>query len=171
MPDNPAAVITPIIRDDVRRLTYAELAAVRGISKASAERLVRRKHWSRQRGNDGVVRVIVPLTEAAPEAPEPPQRHPVDPPRHPAPDIRPDNAAVVAAVLPAITEAIREVTNPLNVHLEKLHERANRLETMLADAITAERIAAGEASALRAELNRRREWSFRRRLLWAIRRR
>jgi hypothetical protein len=45
-------------------MTYAELAAVRGISALSAERLVRRKHWPRQTGNDGIVRVLVPLTEA-----------------------------------------------------------------------------------------------------------
>jgi hypothetical protein len=41
-----------------------ELAAVRGISAVSAERLVRRRHWPRQVGNDGIVRVLVPLTEA-----------------------------------------------------------------------------------------------------------
>ena len=45
-------------------MTYAELAAIRGISALSAERLVRRRHWPRQTGNDGVVRVLVPLTEA-----------------------------------------------------------------------------------------------------------
>jgi hypothetical protein len=45
-------------------MTYAELAAVRGISALSAERLVRRRRWPRQAGNDGVVRVLVPLTEA-----------------------------------------------------------------------------------------------------------
>jgi hypothetical protein len=53
--------ISPVVRDDVRRLTYAELAAVRGISRASAERLARRKRWPRQVGNDGIARVIVPL--------------------------------------------------------------------------------------------------------------
>jgi len=47
-----------------RRMTYAELADVRGISAASAERLARRRRWARQAGNDGVVRVLVPVAEA-----------------------------------------------------------------------------------------------------------
>lgn len=47
---------------DGRRMTYAELASVRGISITSARRLVLRHRWSRQIGNDGIVRVIVPLT-------------------------------------------------------------------------------------------------------------
>jgi hypothetical protein len=51
------------VGDGARRMTYAELAVVRGISALSAERLVRRR-WPRQTGNDGVVRVLVPLTEA-----------------------------------------------------------------------------------------------------------
>jgi chromosome segregation ATPase len=45
-------------------MTYAELAAVRGTSQPSAERLARRRGWPRQVGNDGVVRVLVPLAEA-----------------------------------------------------------------------------------------------------------
>ena len=52
--------ITLAVGDGARRMTYAELAAVRGTSQASAQRLVRRKHWPRQVGNDGVVRVLVP---------------------------------------------------------------------------------------------------------------
>jgi len=56
--------ITLAVGDGARRMTYAELAAVRGTSQASAERLVRRRGWPRQVGNDGVVRVLVPLTEA-----------------------------------------------------------------------------------------------------------
>src|SRR5262249_55957671 len=55
---------TLAVGDGARRMTYAELAAVRGISRLSAQRLVRRKNWPRQVGNDGVVRVLVPLTEA-----------------------------------------------------------------------------------------------------------
>ena len=59
MPDN----ISPI-GDAVPRTTYAELGHVWGISPLSAERLVRRKGWPGQRGNDGFVRVLVPLAEA-----------------------------------------------------------------------------------------------------------
>jgi hypothetical protein len=59
-----ASDITLAVGDGARRMTYAELAAVRGTSQPSAERLVRRRGWPPQVGNDGVVRVLVPLTEA-----------------------------------------------------------------------------------------------------------
>ena len=45
---------------DGRWMTYAEIARLRGISKASAERLVFRRHWRRQQGNDRTLRVLVP---------------------------------------------------------------------------------------------------------------
>jgi hypothetical protein len=48
-------------------------------------------------------------------------------------------------------------------------KRNRELEASLADAIGAERIAAGEAAALRAELDQRHEWKFLRRLRWALR--
>jgi hypothetical protein len=57
-----ASDISLAVGDGARRMTYAELATVRGISQASARRLVLRHHWPRQRGNDGIVRVTVPLT-------------------------------------------------------------------------------------------------------------
>ena len=40
----------------------AELAAARGISVAAARRLTQRHRWGRHTGNDGFVRVSVPLT-------------------------------------------------------------------------------------------------------------
>jgi hypothetical protein len=48
------------------------------------------------------------------------------------------------------------------VQLEHERRRAD-------DAVAAERIAAGEAAALRAELDRRRDWGLLRRLRWALR--
>jgi hypothetical protein len=56
-----ASDISLAVGDGARRMTYAELAAVRGTSQASAVRLVRRHRWPRQAGNDGIVRVTVPL--------------------------------------------------------------------------------------------------------------
>jgi hypothetical protein len=53
--------------DDVRWMTYAELAEARGISKASAARLVMRRKWTRRRGNDGGARVAVPVGEDQPK--------------------------------------------------------------------------------------------------------
>jgi chromosome segregation ATPase len=46
---------------DGRWMTYADIAKLRGISKASAERLVFRRRWRRQQGNDRILRVLVPL--------------------------------------------------------------------------------------------------------------
>jgi hypothetical protein len=50
--------------DDIRWMTYAELALARGIGTASAKRLAFRRRWRRQAGNDGTARVAVPLEEA-----------------------------------------------------------------------------------------------------------
>jgi hypothetical protein len=57
-----ASDISLAVGDGARRMTYAELATVRGISLPSACRLVLRHHCPRQTGNDGVVKVTVPLT-------------------------------------------------------------------------------------------------------------
>jgi hypothetical protein len=57
--------ITLAVGDGARRMTYTELAAARGISRASAKRMAQRHHWGRQVGNDGVVRVTVPLSALA----------------------------------------------------------------------------------------------------------
>jgi hypothetical protein len=53
--------ISLAVGDGSRRMTYAELADARGISLASARRLARRHYWHREAGNDGIVRVTVPL--------------------------------------------------------------------------------------------------------------
>lgn len=55
------------VGDDVRWLSYGELAQAREISTASAIRLVFRRKWRRQDGNDGTVKVAVPVGEATPQ--------------------------------------------------------------------------------------------------------
>src|SRR4051794_18256207 len=47
------------------RLTYAELAAVRGVSLGAARRMVTRHKWPKQVGNDGLSRIAVPAEFAA----------------------------------------------------------------------------------------------------------
>jgi hypothetical protein len=78
--------------------------------------------------------------------------------------------------VPRIIEALKGAVDTLRARLERERNRADRaeqriddLEAKIADAIGAERISAGEASALRAELDRRREWKLLRRLRWAVR--
>lgn len=65
-------------------VTYHELAARRGIKLDSARRLVRERRWQRLTGNDGTVRIIVPIEHlAVPQ--EPPKEPPRDDPQeHPA---------------------------------------------------------------------------------------
>jgi hypothetical protein len=64
--DYLADIMSDIIPDDspdaegARWLTYRQLAEARGISRLSAERLVRRHRWRRQADNQGVARVLVP---------------------------------------------------------------------------------------------------------------
>jgi hypothetical protein len=55
------------VGDDLRWLSYDELGQARGISTASAIRLAFRRKWRRQDGNDGTVRVAVPVDEANPQ--------------------------------------------------------------------------------------------------------
>jgi hypothetical protein len=45
---------------DARWLSYDEIADMRGIDRASAIRMVRRRKWSKQDANDGTTRVAVP---------------------------------------------------------------------------------------------------------------
>jgi hypothetical protein len=53
--------------------------------------------------------------------------------------------------------------------VEDGRRRIDELHTALADAVTAERIAAGEAAALRTQADARRGWRLVRRLRWALR--
>ena len=159
--------ISLAVGDGARRMTYAELAAIRGTSQHSVERLVRRRRWSRQVEDDGVVRVLVPLTEVKnvkePKAdsvvlaggrvaragpPIPPASHPI----------------AGADIVPIIRDALRELIEPLAAQLEQEGRRAE-------DAIASERISAALAANLRTELERRQEWRFWRRLGWALSRR
>jgi hypothetical protein len=175
------------VGDGARRMTYAELADVRGISRASAERLVRRRKWPRQVGNDGVVRVIVPLTDAR----KPSNAAAVeggqggDVPRRISTPGQSADVPLTSPLIsdpgqlravPRIIEVLKSAVDTLRAQLERERDRADlaeqrigHLEVKIADAIGAERIASAEASVLRAELDRRREWKLLRRLRWAVR--
>jgi hypothetical protein len=86
----------------VRRLTYTELAAERGVTRGAAERLVRRRRWPKVLGNDGRVRVLVPPPDTGPavEHTSRPRRRARTPPPDTGPDIAP---AIAAAVAPLMT--------------------------------------------------------------------
>jgi hypothetical protein len=146
--------------DDVQRgqwLTYAEAGRRFGISQEAARQLAKRRSWRRRTPNepneparvlvpdDAYVRPRTPVT-GEPPAVEQPLMNGLDRPAEQ--NVRGFELAISA----------------LAAQLERADRRADRLETALSDAIGAERIAAGESAALRAELDRRRDWSLWRRL-------
>jgi len=185
--------ISLAVCDGARRMTYAELAAVRGISPASAKRLPQRHHWGRQTGNDGVTRVTVPLsalvkpaqTKEKSVAPDSESMSPVTAAtqRVSSSDVTGDVIDDVAPLVIPVTEALENAFEELRATIADLrqrldHERdradraqsrVDELYTALADAVAAEHIAAGEASALRTQAEERRTWRVLRRLCWALR--
>src|SRR3712207_3441264 len=60
-----------------RVMTYDELAETFGITRKSAEQLVKRKRWMRRKGNDGKARIVVP-EDALPPSPRTPSEPPHD---------------------------------------------------------------------------------------------
>src|SRR5215472_3320582 len=83
---------------DGRWLTYDELAKVRGISRPSAERLVLRNQWRRQRDNQRVVRILVPLDRLSADASD-------DVSAVRSADVSPDVSGAFEAALTAIQSA------------------------------------------------------------------
>jgi hypothetical protein len=180
-----ASDITLAVGDGTRRMTYAELAEARGISLASARRLARRHHWPRQIGNDGVVRILVPLGHlhvvSQPTRSKPIESHDIDGPG-PAYDMSQGTEARAGLrhlrAFESIIEALRE-------QLTKAEQRADEAQAAerkaielvkyvtaeaseqrrkADDATAAERIARDEAAGLRAELEARKQWSLWRRV-------
>jgi hypothetical protein len=119
-----------------RWMSYRELADARGISIASAARLVLRRRWPRQPGNDGSTRVAVPLSEIEPSArhqtDDGPSSAPVTPP-----DIYPDIGRLVSGLEAAVAA--------LTVRAETADRRADQAEAR-ADA---ERARADQTAAAR----------------------
>jgi hypothetical protein len=92
-----ASDITLAVGDGARRMTYAELAQARSISLPSARRLVRRHAWARQVGNDGVVRILVPLGQV-----------------HAVPGPKPAKATKTAEIAgPGPVDAVSQGTRPM----------------------------------------------------------
>jgi hypothetical protein len=101
---------TPPDDEGRKWLSYSEIAVLRGISRASAERLVRRR-WRRRPDNRGVVRAYVPPEWTKPAEMRPPEDHgdslPDTPPDN-GPDIPPD----ITPALRAFETALAEIKPP-----------------------------------------------------------
>src|SRR5215831_11058947 len=138
------------VGDGARRMTYVGLAEARGISLPSARRLVLRHRWPRQRGNDGIVRVTVPLT-ALTKGTETADF------RVTTTDAATDTATPlgVATTDPMTVIAIATLSQAVEFLREDLgiaNRRIDELLVALADARTATMISSNEAAALRAHL-------------------
>ena len=102
---------------DGRWLSYEELAQLRGITKASAERLVLRNRWRRQRGNDRTVRILVPLDSMSGDMP-------ASMSGDVSPDMSPDTKDLLAGALAALEAAVAT----LREQLERSEQRAQAAE-------------------------------------------
>jgi hypothetical protein len=155
-----------------RWLTYAEIGELFGITSSAARMLAKRRGWPRRTPNmyGDRARVLVPDDA-------------VVQPRAASSDEH--TAQVIGSDQPSANghdqvreRAIERAITALCEQLEHERRRADdavaverALRGALDDAVAAERIASQEATALRAELDRRREWSRWRGLRWALGRR
>jgi hypothetical protein len=119
-------------------MTYAELGMARGISAKSAERLVQRRRWPRQIGNDGIARVLVPLGEDRIT------------PRHQPPMSAPvvgDRQGMMSSpdIGDVVREAIRDVVAPLSALLERAEQETATLRAELVELRMSEQAAANLA--------------------------
>jgi hypothetical protein len=143
-------------------MTYGELGQARGISAKSAERLVRRRRWPRQVGNDGIAHVLVPLGEDVPAEHVAPRHHGGYPGMMAVPDSSGHPPMTAARdIEEVVREAIRDAVTPLTAQLERAEQRivdersrADRAEQLASDervrADRAEQRAEGERT--RADL-------------------
>jgi hypothetical protein len=168
-------------QDEGRWLTYAQAGQLLGISPEAVRQLARRRAWPRRTPNayGGLATVLVPggasvRPRPAVDGVQPPYERGTSEQKVSGPD-RADEDGVRAFeavdIIRMMREAMEAAIAPLHEQLERERNRADRAESRadqaeraLADALAAERIAAGEAAALRAELERRRSWGLLRRL-------
>ena len=107
---------------DGRWLTYKELAAELGASAEGARRRAQRGRWTRQRGNDGLARVLVP--EDALDGPRPVR----------APSVRPDGAGNARAPDAPLVAALESHVATLKAELEHRAAELDALKAQLAAA-------------------------------------
>lgn len=113
-------------------VTYAELAARLGITEDSAKRLVRRRKWPRKAGNDGKMRIDVPVDRlvVTPDSPEdtPPVSPPVSPEGRPGDDSAVTIARLEAEIsgLKALVEAERARADATATDRDRWHNLAMR---------------------------------------------
>jgi len=136
------------VAGDIRWLTYREIGEIRGISAASATRLVIRRKWRRQAGNDGTVRVAVPTEEAQRQG---------DKPR--------DSHGDISRTIRALETAV----STLGKQLDAERGRADKAEAALASEREARTRAESAAAQLRQQDQARRSAGLVERIITALR--
>jgi hypothetical protein len=122
-------------------MTYREIATTRRVKLAAAVRLVQRRKWRRQTGNDGTARILVPPDWAKPSDRAPPDIvHDVaqDGDSAVADDVTPDQhvlASALAALEDALTEANKRADTSEQGRIA-MQALADRTMAQLADAGT-----------------------------------
>jgi hypothetical protein len=109
MTDDRSGDTSDDMSGDGRWMTYDELAKLRGIARASAERLVQRNHWRRQRGNDRTVRILVPMDSVSDDMSD---------------DVSADTTGLLAGAIAALEDAVRGLRGQLTA----ANARAERAE-------------------------------------------
>src|SRR3954467_15362734 len=109
--------------EDTRWLSYADLAQARGTDIESVVRLVRRRNWPKQTGNDGRVRVAVPADVLRNMSPRRKAALEDIPPAIPA-DIPQDRAADISRAISILEDAL----GTLKEQVERERERAEKAE-------------------------------------------
>ena len=102
-------------------MTKAQLAAVRRISVASADRLIRRQGWRKHPGNDGRARVLVPRTWA-----EPSRNGATDAPPSDPTDKTPDHPTDAASNPTDISSAINALERAIVASEKRADQAENR---------------------------------------------
>lgn len=129
------------MKEGSRWLSYDDAAKALGITPDSVRRLVARKQWPRQQGNDGRTLVAVPLDRLPPDNP---------------PDISPDSTPDTGgdATPDNIPDSPPAVTPDMSAAVAVLERHASRLEGELAVLRTKLEAVEGERDAERARAGR-----------------
>ena len=127
------AVIDHTTDDVTVRVTYAELAAARGVSIAAARRLTLRHRWPKQIGNDGLTRIVVPVAfvedvgkEAAPSLDEATIAAIAE-----ATTVAVTDAMAVVPMLQETVASLRMQLDTANMHAREADDRVREMQELL----------------------------------------
>jgi chromosome segregation ATPase len=169
-------------------MTYAELAQARGIDRHSVMRHVGRHRWRRQRGNDGRIRIEVPLSYLSSDKSD-------DQSHDQSPDLSSDLRRTISALSSAVDELREQLQREarradaaeeraaeahgraaeveareraLRTEMDQVRAQLVHVQVDLDTARQAEAADKAQIVALQAEVGERSAWSTLRRLRWAI---